>query len=272
MALLQEYAGTKSAVMWAGAPVAGTSAVQTITVSGSPTGGTFKLSFRGRRTTALNHNANSATVQVALEALSTIGSGGVSASGTLSGGMAITFTGRLAKLEVALITAPSGDKALTGGTNPDVAVANTTPGVTATGRGSEAGRGGFDSTNGIPYINVGSEYSPDWAKAGPHVQAVASADGAVTIPSVGSKTVLITKGSAAALTLALPTTAQNGVRISFVAMTAFAHTVTRATEGFNDLGSSGDVATFAAAKGNGFTVEAYEGDWMVLSNIGVTIA
>jgi hypothetical protein len=152
-----------------------------------------------------------------------------------------------------------------------VTIANTTPGVTATARGSEPGRMGFDRENGKVYINAGTEYAPEWVDFHNGLQ-VAAADGAITIPSAGRKTVIITKGSAAALTLGLPTTAQNGVEIAIVAATAFAHTVTRATEGFNDLGASGDVATFAAAKGNGFTVVAYEGDWFVTSNIGVTIA
>lgn len=104
------------------------------------------------------------------------------------------------------------------------------------------------------------------------VVEVASADGAITIPDRGSKTVFITKGSAAALTLAAPSTAQNGVKITFASTTAYAHTVTAATIGFNDLGTSGDVGTFGAAKGNGFTCEAYAGDWFVTSNINVTFA
>jgi hypothetical protein len=101
---------------------------------------------------------------------------------------------------------------------------------------------------------------------------VASADGAIAIPTRGSKTVFVTKGSAAALTLGAPSAAQNGVEITFVGTTAHAHTVTAATIGFNDLAGSGDVGTFGAAKGNGFTCVAYAGDWFVTSNINVTFA
>ena len=102
---------------------------------------------------------------------------------------------------------------------------------------------------------------------------VASADGAITIPTRGRKHVFVTKASAAALTLAAPTaTAHDGVEIVIVSTTAAAHTVTVSTTGMNDLGTSADVGTFGASKGNGLTLVAYQGDWYVTSNIGVTLA
>lgn len=100
--------------------------------------------------------------------------------------------------------------------------------------------------------------------------AVASANGAITIEN---STVFITKGTAAAMTLAAPTaTTHDGVRIEIVATTAAAHTVTVATAGFNDLGAAGDVATFGGAKGDGLTVVAYQGDWYVLHRTNITLA
>ena len=102
---------------------------------------------------------------------------------------------------------------------------------------------------------------------------VASADGAITIPTRGRKHVFITKASAAALTLAAPTaTTHDGVEIVIVSTTAAAHTVTVSTTGMNDLATSGDVATFGLAKGNGLTLVAYNADWYVTSNIGATLA
>jgi VCBS repeat-containing protein len=102
---------------------------------------------------------------------------------------------------------------------------------------------------------------------------VASGDGAITIPTRGRKHVFVTKASAAALTLAAPTaTAHDGVEIVIVSTTAAAHTVTVSTTGMNDLGTSADVGTFGASKGNGLTLVAYQGDWYVTSNIGVTLA
>ena len=98
---------------------------------------------------------------------------------------------------------------------------------------------------------------------------VASADGAITIQN---SYVVITKGSAAALTLGTPTTAQNGTVITIVSATAAAHTVTAATIGFNAGDAAKDVGTFGGAIGDGMTVMAYGGEWLVLNNTNVTLA
>lgn len=87
---------------------------------------------------------------------------------------------------------------------------------------------------------------------------VASADGAIAIKS---STVFITKAGVCAMTLGIPTTAQNGTRIVFIATTASAHTLTVATIGINALDGSGDVATWTAAVGNNITIVAYGGEW-----------
>lgn len=84
----------------------------------------------------------------------------------------------------------------------------------------------------------------------PPVQIV-SADGAITIRE---GVVLITKGSAAAITLAAPTTADVGKRILITSLSAFAHTVTNSSPGFNNGSTASDVATFTGAIGNGFEV------------------
>lgn len=51
--------------------------VQTVTINGAPTGGTFTLTFSGQTTAAIPFNATALQVQAALLALSTIGTGGV---------------------------------------------------------------------------------------------------------------------------------------------------------------------------------------------------
>ncbi len=106
-----------------------TDEVQSLTITGTPTGGNFKLRFRGYNTAVIAHNASAATVQAALELLSTIGSGGVvCAGGPLPGTpIAITFSGNLADQNVPTITVV--DSALTGGTTPAATVTTTTPGV-----------------------------------------------------------------------------------------------------------------------------------------------
>lgn len=102
--------------------------VQTATISGEPIGGTFTLTFAGATTDPIAYNAADSAVELAFEALGTVGSG----NGTVSGGpgpatpYVITFTGDLAGVNVPPVTATS---ALTGGTTPAVEVAQTTPGV-----------------------------------------------------------------------------------------------------------------------------------------------
>lgn len=49
---------------------------------------------------------------------------------------------------------------------PSVAVVETTPGVTATGRGANVGAKLIDTTNGVDYINTGTAYAPTWTKTG----------------------------------------------------------------------------------------------------------
>jgi hypothetical protein len=56
-----------------------TNEVQSLAISGTPTGGTFRLAFKSVSTANIAYNATAAAVQAALEALSTIGSGNVSA-------------------------------------------------------------------------------------------------------------------------------------------------------------------------------------------------
>lgn len=106
---------------------AGTNEVQTVTITGAPTGGTFTLTFGAATTAAIAYNAAASAVQSALEALSTVGAGNVTASGGPLPGTAVsvTFVGALARQDVAQMTATSS---LTGGAAPAVAVATSTAG------------------------------------------------------------------------------------------------------------------------------------------------
>jgi hypothetical protein len=87
-----------------------------------------------------------------------------------------------------------------------------------------------------------------------------AANGAITI-SDGVHA--ITKGSAAAMTLAPPAAADEGIRLIITARTAFAHTVTL-TEGLGGKGAAFDVMTFAAV---GDTIEllADNAHWVPVS-------
>lgn len=105
--------------------------------------------------------------------------------------------------------------------------------------------------------------------------SVAAADGAI---AAKSGVVVITKGLAAALTLAAPVAGDpasggdNGKKLTIVSGTAFAHTVTNAAPGFNNGGALADVATFAAAIGNCLELVAYNGVWHTTNLKGVTLA
>lgn len=155
----------------AGAPANGTNEVQTITFGGTPTGGTFKLSFDGFPTAAITWSATNNTlrdnVDAALEALPNIGTGGVTtAVGTMTAGigtLTVTFTGNNAAKAVNTIAV--ADNSLTG-TAPTVAVAETTPGVDGSARGAPAGATLTDTTNGKLYINTGTALSPTWTVVG----------------------------------------------------------------------------------------------------------
>lgn len=99
----------------------------------------------------------------------------------------------------------------------------------------------------------------------------ASADGAITLLEGG--VVKITKGTAAALTLADPSVADDGAILYIMSTTAAAHTVSNAAgSGFNAGGAASDVGTFGAAIGNSLILVALGGNWYVLNNIGVTLA
>lgn len=106
----------------------GTDEVQTMTITGSPTGGNYTLTFNGETTDNIAHNANAAAIQAALEALSTIAPGDVTVSG--SGPYTITFGGTKSSMDVPLITVNDGG--LTGGTDPEIAIVETTPGAPGT--------------------------------------------------------------------------------------------------------------------------------------------
>lgn len=106
-----------------------------------------------------------------------------------------------------------------------------------------------------------------------HNVKVMADDGA--IPNDISGVVVITKGTAATLTLADPPVGNNGAVLIIASTTAAAHTVSNnGGSGFNAAGAGSDLGTFGAAVGNGFTLYAYNGAWYVVpgSNLNVTLS
>lgn len=92
---------------------------QRITVTGSPTGGTFTLVYEGVATGAIAYNATATTVQTALRAHAAIGSSGVKVIGPPATWLA-QFQGTLAT-DAGPLTL--GTNSLTGGTAPSVTIA-----------------------------------------------------------------------------------------------------------------------------------------------------
>jgi hypothetical protein len=88
--------------------------IQTVTL-GSPSAGTFTLTYKGQTTSALAFNAAASAVQTAFVALSTVGSGNATVSGSAGGPYSITFptSGTLSQDTTAIT---GSGASLTGGT------------------------------------------------------------------------------------------------------------------------------------------------------------
>lgn len=143
--------------------------VYTLSLTGTPTGGTFSLfvSVDGNpaeETAAIAFNAAAAAVDTALENLADVPAGGVSVTGgPLPAAVTVTFDGTLAGHDV-VITA--GDNNLTGGTNPAISLTET--GNTGGYTDLYAVRVGMDGFHGVtvsgqPLTNT---WLPDFERAG----------------------------------------------------------------------------------------------------------
>jgi hypothetical protein len=151
-------------------PSAGTNCIQTLTFGATITGGTFKLAFDGRTTAAITWVGTNATlvsnIDAALEALSTVGTGGVTTTaGTIVNGaggtVTVTHTGDRAKQVVPAMTVANNSM-----TGADHALANaiTTPGVEADGRIVPKGSLCVALDTGVWYANTGTPPNPTWVK------------------------------------------------------------------------------------------------------------
>lgn len=118
-----------------------TAEVQTVTVTGTPTGGDFTLSdaVSGKTTAAIAYNASSAAVATALN---NAGITATTSGGPLPGSaVVVTYTGSYAGTNRPNLIANAAG--LTGGTTPTVTVTETTPGA-----------GQYDPLNG--WIDLGA--------------------------------------------------------------------------------------------------------------------
>jgi hypothetical protein len=125
-------------------------AVQTITTTGSPTGGTFTLAGQpitypeSATTDPLSSTCTVAQMQAAMDALYGVGNTICSGTALPAGSIAITFTGDLAAQPVTALT--TIDTGLTGGSTPHSVVTQTTVGVGNTGSYGAYATGHGDGT------------------------------------------------------------------------------------------------------------------------------
>jgi hypothetical protein len=90
-------------------------------------------------------------------------------------------------------------------------------------------------------------------------------NGVIPVPTRNT-TYLLTKGSAlASTTFANPTAGQNGLEVTFIGATDFAHVVTLVS-GFDGTTGTSTTFTSAAFKGSSVTLVAYNAQWLVKSN------
>lgn len=131
---------------------------------------------------------------------------------------------------------------------------------------------GLFVNNGPVFTAPGSAALQQSNFAPQSVVEVETASGAIGIKS---GLAVVTKGSIAALTLALPTAGSivtggdDGKRLRVVSTTAFAHTVTTPASGIN---GASHVATFSGTLPNFVELIAYNGTWWSLASAGNTLS
>jgi hypothetical protein len=124
--------------------------VQTLTFGGTPTGGTFRLSFNGVLTDAITFDTTvggaplAENIRAALAALPQVGTGNVTVSSSLTV-PAVTFAGDLAGRWQPLILV--ADNSMTSGTTATLSIAHTTPGRQVGGSFREYDDAQTDGTN-----------------------------------------------------------------------------------------------------------------------------
>lgn len=134
--------------------------VQTLAITGVPTGGTYTLTFDGQTTAAITYNANAAAVTSALVALSNVASGDITVTGTYPN-FTVTYGGAYADTNVGPLTKTSS---LTGGTAPNVAIATTTDGYYAPKVVAESG-GTYEAAPFVVYAMRECRAVGDYAQA-----------------------------------------------------------------------------------------------------------
>lgn len=88
----------------------------TVTITGTPTGGTFTITVAGQTTAGIAYNAIASVVQTAVQGLTTVGSGKATITGSGGGPYVIVFDPSLG-----VLTVTASGASLTGGSTPAAA-------------------------------------------------------------------------------------------------------------------------------------------------------
>jgi hypothetical protein len=139
---------------------------QTVTISGSPTGGTFTLTYGANTTSGLAYNAAASAVQTALQGLASIGASNATVTGSAGGPYTVTFAAAVAQNNSAQILTADGSS-LTGGT----------PSITIAVQDTELADGTLLDPNASYPIDVASEFKAGKTNATPY-----NISGSVAIP------------------------------------------------------------------------------------------
>ena len=157
--------------------------IQRVRLGGTPTGGTFTLTFSGQTTGAIAYNANAAAVVAALEALSNIGVGDVAVTESATSDWLITFQGAFAETNVPILT--GNGASITGAAT--VSVATTQAG------GAISEIQDVTSNNGEPYQLTHGGYTSGFLNA--NMSAAQFQTALEAMPSFGSGNVLVSRSS-----------------------------------------------------------------------------
>lgn len=143
--------------------------LQSLTFTGSPTGGSVVFRFGGQDTSALDWNCTASQMQTALQALSSVGPGNALVTGGPAPATAfqVQFTATLGQADQSLITLQTNS--LTGGSSPSVSIAEVQAGqaYTTITTGFVLWYAGgvvvFDATQPVgTYVRFSGKYFP-WA-------------------------------------------------------------------------------------------------------------
>ena len=106
--------------------------VKTLTITGTPTGGTWSFSFLGYTSGNIPYNATAAQAQPFFDTFFGVGNTVVTGGPLPGTALVVTFQGVMSNVLIKSFTANSGG--LTGGSTPTAAWTNTTPGSSGAGQ------------------------------------------------------------------------------------------------------------------------------------------